>query len=449
MTGTGFRLGFLSHVEGGDDLRQSYLNVQELFVAADELGFDSGWVAQHHTWPSPHGGLPSPWVFLAHAAARTRRIHLGTAITIAPLEDPIRLAEDVGVLDQLSGGRVELGIGSGYSAVEYALFGKEFERKRELTTAVLERTREALRGAPLDDEGTTLIPASADLADTRLWHGVFSEQGARYVAAEGTNLLLNRATYGYDEPTDAVQRPWADAYLEDWRHPRRPRIGLSRLILAAEDRATALTHLADGVLDGVRRAARRGGDTRGTSLEDALFHFNAYYGHPDEIIPRLRQERVLPVATDLLAQFNPGTPTLDASLRALEYLAREIAPALGWIPAHERSGDSQPDERPLLPGGRPGAAPGDRSGAVSGDRPEIAPGDRPETTPGGRRDTAPGDRSGAASGDRPGAIPGDRPGAATADRSGVASGRTAGQRPGTSTTAGDHAHRAGTEKVGA
>jgi alkanesulfonate monooxygenase SsuD/methylene tetrahydromethanopterin reductase-like flavin-dependent oxidoreductase (luciferase family) len=331
VTESRFRLGFLSHVEGGSNLQQTYANVQELFVVADELGFDSGWVAQHHTWPSPHGGLPSPWVFLAHAAARTRHIHLGTAITIAPLEDPIRLAEDVGVLDALSGGRVELGIGSGFSPTEYGLFGKDFERKRELTTEVLARTREALRGAVLDDGGTTLIPVSHDLAESRIWHGVFSEQGARHVANEGTNLLLNRATYGYEEPTDAVQRPWADAYLEDWQLPRRPRIGISRLILAAKDRSTALEYLADGV----RRTSARSGHTPGDqSLEQALFHFNAYYGHPDEIIPRLAEERVLPVATELLAQFNPGTPTLDVAIRALEYLAREIAPALGWSPAN-------------------------------------------------------------------------------------------------------------------
>lgn len=334
MSQSRFRLGFLSHIEGGADLRQTYANVQELFVVADELGFDSGWVAQHHTWPTPNSGLPSPWVFLAHAAARTTNIHLGTAITIAPLEDPLRLAEDVGVLDALSGGRVELGIGSGYSPVEYGLFGKDFERKRELTTEVLARTRAALRGDALDADGTTLIPVSSDLAENRIWHGVFSEQGARHVSGEGTNLLLNRATYGYEQPTDVVQRPWADAYLEDWQAARKPRIGISRLILAAKDRSTALEYLADGVLDGARRAnARSGGAAQDQSLEQALFHFNAYYGHPDEIIPRLSEERVLPVATDLLAQFNPGTPTLDVAIRALEYLAQEIAPALGWVAA--------------------------------------------------------------------------------------------------------------------
>ena len=102
-----FRLGFLTHVQGRGGSSATYRHAQELFVVADELGFDVGWVAQHHV-PLGGGGLPSPWTFLAHAAARTKRIRLATAITILPLEHPLRLAEDVSVVDTLSGGRVEI-----------------------------------------------------------------------------------------------------------------------------------------------------------------------------------------------------------------------------------------------------------------------------------------------------------------------------------------------------
>jgi len=90
-----FRLGFLTHVQGRDTPAAVYRNAAELFVAADELGFDVGWVAQHHAPLGGHGGLPSPWTFLANVAARTTRIRLATAITILPLEDPLRLAEDL------------------------------------------------------------------------------------------------------------------------------------------------------------------------------------------------------------------------------------------------------------------------------------------------------------------------------------------------------------------
>jgi hypothetical protein len=152
------------------------------------------------------------------------------------------------------------------------------------------------------------------------------------VAGEGANLLLNRATYGYEEPTDVVQRVWAERYLAAWTAPR-PRIGLSRLIFAADDRRAALSHIGDALVDSLRQANRGSRSLGDETLENALFRYHAHYGHPDEVIAQLQNERVLPLATDLLAQFNPGRPGLDASIRALELLATEVAPALGWRPA--------------------------------------------------------------------------------------------------------------------
>jgi len=59
----------------------------------------------------------------------------------------------------------------------------------------------------------------------------------------------------------------------------------------------------------------------------------SFYGHPEEIVAELRQEKVLPLATDLITQFNPAIPDHDAAIRALELIATEVAPALGWKPA--------------------------------------------------------------------------------------------------------------------
>jgi hypothetical protein len=105
LVSTRVRLGFLTHLHVGDDAADSYRIALELFETADALGYDSGWVAQHH-FLNGGGRLPSSLTFLAAAAQRTRRIQLGTAIVILPLEDPIRLAEDAAVVDTLSGGRL-------------------------------------------------------------------------------------------------------------------------------------------------------------------------------------------------------------------------------------------------------------------------------------------------------------------------------------------------------
>jgi alkanesulfonate monooxygenase SsuD/methylene tetrahydromethanopterin reductase-like flavin-dependent oxidoreductase (luciferase family) len=316
------RLGFLTHVQA------AYRDAQELFVVADELGFDSGWVAQHHA-PIQGGGLSSPWPFLAYAAARTRNIRLSTAITILPLEHPIRLAEDVAVVDTLSGGRVEIGVGSGSGPEEYAAFGQDFGQKRELTTAGLHTLRTALAGAEAAPGFTIQPKPESDFTD-RIWQGIFSEAGARYAAQEGSNLLLNRATYGYDEDTDVVQRRWADAFLAEWNQPRTPKIGLSRFVFPAKDRNQALKQIEDGLNNATAGFVRRGTFPANQSTEEYLRRFHAFIGHPDEIIEALRKERVLPVATDLITQFNPGIPDFDAAVKALELIATEIAPALGW-----------------------------------------------------------------------------------------------------------------------
>src|SRR5258705_7384872 len=106
------RLGFLTHLHIGDDAAHSYRLPLELFEIAEELGFDSGWVAQHH-FLNGSGRLPSTLAFLAAAAERTSRIQLGTAIVILPLEDPLRVAEDAAVVDTISACRLQLGLGTG------------------------------------------------------------------------------------------------------------------------------------------------------------------------------------------------------------------------------------------------------------------------------------------------------------------------------------------------
>jgi alkanesulfonate monooxygenase SsuD/methylene tetrahydromethanopterin reductase-like flavin-dependent oxidoreductase (luciferase family) len=117
---TPFRLGFMLRIptpwngsDAGDtvDVRQMFANALTLAEAADQLGFDSLWLTQHH-FGAVDSALPSPLVFHAAVAARTRHIRLGTTVITAPLEHPIRLAEDAATLDVISGGRVEVGLGT-------------------------------------------------------------------------------------------------------------------------------------------------------------------------------------------------------------------------------------------------------------------------------------------------------------------------------------------------
>lgn len=279
----GFRLGFLTHLESQTDLPTLYRNFIELFKIAEELGFDAGWVAQHHfeDGRSGPGAGASPFTFLAAVAENTRTIRLGTAVITLPLESPIRLAEDAATVDVISGGRVELGISSGYDPVSFEAFGVSVEDKRELTTRGLELLRKSLSGEPIVEGHAAIVHPHAPGLSQRIWQGVFGHEGAAYAGNGGSHLLLNRATYGYDERTDLVQRPWAESYLEAWKaNPanagRTPRIGLSRLIFPAKDRATAKAALAEGVLNASRGMVANGRFPAGLDLDAYL-----------ETVPRL------------------------------------------------------------------------------------------------------------------------------------------------------------------
>ena len=326
-----FRLGFLSHLHGPQEPGPLYRDYVELFVAAEELGFDSAWVAQHHLDASA-GRLPSPFTFLAAVAERTRRIRLGTAVVTLPLEDPLRVAEDAAVLDALSGGRLELGVGSGADPAVFAAFGKDLGSRREVNSAGVATLAAAFAGEPVGGTQFRLQPAAPGLAG-RLWQAAFSREGARYVGAAGSRLLLNRATFGSEGRTDEVQAPWAEAYLAAYPGPAdQARIGLSRGVYPAASRRAAKAAIEGPVLAAAERMIRAGRFPAGLSTEEYFERMHISYGSPDQVAERLATDRVLPLATELMVQFSPAAPALDEAIAALERLATQVAPALGWKP---------------------------------------------------------------------------------------------------------------------
>ncbi|MEZ4864421.1 MAG: LLM class flavin-dependent oxidoreductase [Caldilineaceae bacterium] len=330
-----FRLGFLTHVEGPGEPRQIYQETLELFTAADQLGFDTVWVAQHHFIGHP-GRLPSPFPFLAAVAERTRRLRLGTSIVVLPLETPLRVAEDAAVVDTLSGGRLELGVGSGGDLKEFDAFGIDSAQRHERTTTGLHLLQRALRGEVLGDSGQILQPPAPTLVE-RLWQSAMSERGADFVARNGAGLLLSRAAWGREEPTDQIQLPVAQSYRGAWEQfsplAGAPRIGLSRGVYPAADTRTALAEIREGVMRDVRARIKAGQMPAGLPLERYCAYMHLAYGHSEEVAATLAADKVLPYTTDLILQFNPVKPPLAQAIRMLEQIATEIAPALGWQPA--------------------------------------------------------------------------------------------------------------------
>ena len=140
--------------------------------------------------------------------------------------------------------------------------------------------------------------------------------------------------------------PFVDAYLARYRGSEYPpRIGLSRSIYVAPTRAEALADAESGMRRHAEFLAQRTGQQADLPLEVLLRRADVHVGSPDDVIASLRADALLPRATDLILQVHPVDPPHDKTLRSLELIATEVAPALGWRPAKE-AGHAANRERP-------------------------------------------------------------------------------------------------------
>jgi alkanesulfonate monooxygenase SsuD/methylene tetrahydromethanopterin reductase-like flavin-dependent oxidoreductase (luciferase family) len=155
----------------------------ELCEEADRLGIHSLWFTEHHKFDD--GYLTQPLTFAAAVAARTRHARIGTAVVVAPLHHPAQLAEDAALVDLISGGRLDLGLGAGYRGPEYELYGASMERRYGQTE---DRVR-ALRELWAED-GVTPGPVQTPVP---LWLGYLGPQGAGRAGRLGTGLLTANA----------------------------------------------------------------------------------------------------------------------------------------------------------------------------------------------------------------------------------------------------------------
>lgn len=185
------RLSFLAFVEHTRVSAHRSLGLQEgleLFEYAEDLGYDTGYVRHRHL----ETYLSSPFTFLAAAAQRARRIRVGTSVTPLRFEQPVRLAEDAATLDLLTGGRLELGLSSGYAATESTFaqaFGRiEGDDVRALVDARLDTFLTAI-------EGRTIATAETDLP--------FAEAGSALTAQPQSPGLRGRVAYGAGGGTSA------------------------------------------------------------------------------------------------------------------------------------------------------------------------------------------------------------------------------------------------------
>ena len=224
---------FRNPPDSGIDTSRLYAEILDQVAWLDTLGLDLVWFTEHHFVED--GYLPS-WTPVAGAmAARTKRVRFSSDICLLPFANPVRLAEDLAVLDNLSGGRVELGVGMGYAPHEFRGFGLPYPQRLSRMEEGLEVLRRcftgerfSFHGKRYDFDDVMIRPRYVQPGGPPLWIAAMSAGGAARAARFDANLLPQgeRAQ---------VLDPWREAVRAAGRDPDARRVGIIRSCFVTDD----------------------------------------------------------------------------------------------------------------------------------------------------------------------------------------------------------------------
>ena len=314
----------------GDDRPMSaiYGATIEQAVFAEQLGYDSVWFTEHHFLPD--GYLPAFQPLAGAIAARTTRVRLSTDIAILPLYHPVRLAEELAVLDNLSGGRIEFGIGMGYVPDEFRAFGVPYANRVSMTEEGIEILRRAWSDGPFSFHGRrydlddlNVFPKPVQPGGPPLWIAAVRRAGALRAARLGTNLLPQTSR-------SEVLDPWLEAVRAAGRDPAEHRVGIIRSFLVTDDpeRDWAIWKPAERYRMSVYRDMMRATPDdygRGWGDGDAIPQ-TVFVGTADECVAELLSYLDTYGFTDLTMSGLPPGVDPDFMAANLERFANEVIP---------------------------------------------------------------------------------------------------------------------------
>ena len=351
----GIRFGLFDWLDRPDgDFADIYDQRLRLIQEADEAGYYCYHLAEHHA--TPLGLAPSPALFLSAAARLTSRIRLGPLVYILPLYHPLRLAEEVCMLDQLSRGRLELGIGRGSSQYELAMMGVDVAETRDRYQESLDILLQALttgqatfHGRYWDFEGCRLEVEPWQRPYPPLWYPTSNPDTVGWVAENGYNILLS-----FNTPTIEEVRRRLDIYREHLPlaagNPRRvnahvadPIYGVVRKVFVAETDQEAWRVAREALarfrhnfnflweLHDVKRYADNLAE-----FDDCLERAVLFAGSPETVRNRLGAFLEATGANYFGGCFAWGNLSADQYMHSMRLFSREVIPALERNPLLSR-----------------------------------------------------------------------------------------------------------------
>lgn len=333
---THLRLGFLTHLDHTDDLGVVYAENLELIRALERLGYDSAWVATRH-FHSGWANLPSPFAFYGAAAALTSTISLGTAVVPIIVDDPVRLAEEVSVLDHVSRGRLQLGLGKGVPSTGYPVFARWGNERDNDYLSKVEQLHWALQGSQVPDSDARIHPPNEDLRG-RIYHGTSTWSTIRRAAQLGDGFILER--FGHGDERTPENRPLfhkrqADSILEyrsefarTWGERRTPHVVLSRSAWPAETTDDALAEITEATREWNALSRRVGRLPEGLTPAEELLADNVVWGTVDELVADLVADPSFALSDELVLGLHPGRYTLPQAVEKARVLIDEAYPLL-------------------------------------------------------------------------------------------------------------------------
>ena len=315
--------------QGGDS--QGYRDYINYVCEAEDLGFDSVFVVEHHF--TGVGQVSASLGLLSYLAGRTTRIRLGTAVVVLPWHNPVLVAEAAATVDLLSNGRLDFGVGKGYRDVEFNGFCVPMDEATERFDEAMDVIRKAWNatgrfshhGKRWNYDNIVVEPSPVQRPHPPFWLGAGSENSIRRAAREGYNLLLDQIA-----PIDlTIERVamFRDECLKAGRAYDPAMVGTTRglqLVRTAAEREKALA-LRINMLKNIGTLARGRGAERYTDLKDYSgppieFDDAPLLGTPDEIIARLKKLEAGGIENILIVD-----PT--GSIGTLQTFAKEVMPA--------------------------------------------------------------------------------------------------------------------------
>jgi alkanesulfonate monooxygenase SsuD/methylene tetrahydromethanopterin reductase-like flavin-dependent oxidoreductase (luciferase family) len=334
------KLGVFDHMDRGlAPLDRFFEERLKLVEAYDRAGFYGYHVAEHHA--TPLGVAPCPGIWLAAVAQRTRRLRFGPLVYLLPLYHPIKLLEEICMLDQMSGGRMMLGVGRGISPIELRYYGLDPEQTPAMYAEALEVILRGLTQPTLTFEGRFYnyrdVPmeiAPFQTPHPPLWYGLGRSEAVPWAAANRVNIVGNLRGGGMRALTDCYRAEW-DRLGND--PAEMPLMGVGRHVVVAQTEKEAL------------EIARRGYDKWRESFlklwlahgqmpsphavfperyEDAEAQGRAIAGTPDRVRDVLQQTVDEGGLNYLLCRFAFGDITGDESLNSIDLFTRKVMPDL-------------------------------------------------------------------------------------------------------------------------